>query len=675
MISKTKLGLVEENFAKVKEKLPEYLAEHGIIPNETGKFHCINPDHNENHPSMQIFEHESGVPIARCFSCNFIADIFTAAHILEEKPLNGPSFLHENVKYLADKYDVEVHFSAITEEDLYEINTYSAYRTATSRLASYSYNDKCSKEIARRGWTEDFAKEYNVFCCDNYHDLRSFLKSSGFEARFLDEIDLDNQKIFRDNNLIFTISDEYGNPVGFSARNLDFDPDADFTAPKFINTKTTGLKCNIFKKSERLYAIDIAKKHTSAINPLYIVEGYGDVLSCHFHGMKNCVGVSSADLNSKQLNLLRRLNITDIVICLDGDDTGYKKAKKILDEVLSSVHDLRIRFVFLPWDGVNKIDPDLFIRENGIDAFIALPKVEPFSWRLSEFIKEVEEANGSVTESDSQRICQVMIPIIANEPSPMKRESMLKELHNYSGYSFQVLKEELDKILNAEILQLQNRRKSIIDSLINDLSVRKDGFEIAIERAVNDLEDLSKETNADIFTSDHISSIILDTKSYQENAEMHNSIDFGFNFNVLPVALSGDLNEKLIFMGGTPNTGKSSIFSNLAINLAECNEDVASVILTIDDSTKDYLARIICYDMAKRFYQRGDLDLFYAVNINKVAQPFLFTELPEYQALMQEREYSYGVLNNLVKQGKFMIYDSSYGNSISFLRNIVLGME
>jgi DNA primase catalytic core len=673
MVSKTKLDLVEESFSQVKVKLPEYLAEHGIECNDHKKFKCINPEHNDKSPSMSLFQHDAGFPIARCHSCGFIADIFTAAHILEERPIIGPGFLHENVKYLADKYGIEVKIGVLSEEDIYEINTYEAYKATSDFINKTKYNTKCLNEVEYRKWNEDFLKEYLVSCCVDYHEMRQHLKNIGFSARFLDDTDLDNQKIFNQDNLIFTICDEYGRPVGFSARNLNFDPakDKQTQSPKFTNTKTTGLRCNIFRKSERLYMIHVAKKFVSSANPLYIVEGYGDTLTLHMNGVKNAAGVSSADLNEKQLNLCRKLGINDIIICLDGDDVGQTKAKQILDEVLTTVHDLRIRFVFLPWDGTNKVDPDQFIRDNGIVAFLALEKVEPFTWRLSEFIKDIEDKNGKVIDSDLQLICQTMIPIVAAEPSPIRRESMIKELSNHTAYSFQVIKEELDKILNAEAVKIQRKQRSIIDNLVSSLQARKDGYEISIERALNDLDLVAKESQSDKFDSESLVSVIQNIKSYQESEDQHRVIDFGPNLRTLPIALAGDIRQKLVLLGGGANAGKTALFSNMSYNLAQYNEDVVSIVLTIDDGSRDFLSRMVAYLMAKTFRERNQNDLFEAITIGKVAQPFTYKHLPEYEILMQEREFAYRQVIDLVSAGKLGIFDSSYGKSVSLLRSIV----
>lgn len=676
MISKTKLDLVEDDLLKLKAKLPDYLREHGIDVVEGKKFKCFNPEHSDKSPSMSVFKADNGSIICKCFSCGFVADIFAAAHILEEKPIAGPAFLHDNVKYLADKYSIDIQFQAMSEEELYEFQTYEAYKAAANFINNQAYTPKCTEEVDKRKWDEGFLKEYLVSCCVDYHAMRQYLKNLGYAAKFLDEIDLDNQRIFNADSLIFTITDEWGRPVGFSARNLNYDGVKDaqknlVNGTKFNNTKTTGMKCNIYRKSERLYLMHVAKKNVSPGSPLYIVEGYGDALTLHMNGMKNAVAMSGVEINDKQMNLCRKLGINDIVICLDGDKAGEDKAKQVLDEVLKNVHDLRIRFVFIPYNKDEKVDPDLFVREHGIDAFQALPKIEPFAWRLQEFVKEIEGKSGVVTDSDNEHICHSIIPIIANDPSPLKRESMIKELSLVTGYSFQVIREELDKILNAEAAKLQRRKASIADELTSALKGRSDGYEIVIERALQDLEFINKESNSDKFDSDSLVSIISSIKDYQESEDLHKTINFGPNLETLPIALAGDIRQKLILLGGGANTGKTALFSNMSLNLAEFNEDIISVVFTIDDGTRDFLSRLVSYDVAKRLYYRGDEDLFDVLNIGKIMTPFRYKNNPEYNSLMQERQESYAKIKGMVSDGKLAIFDSSYGKNISVVRTII----
>ena len=261
-------------------------------------------------------DHTFCVPGFAVHNCHVSYDIFSAAHILENKPRLGPSFMHENVKYLADKYDIPFEMKAMTDEQVYELNTFQAYQLACDYISRAPFTDKCLKELDDRKWDDKEVRKYSVGQCDSFENFRRMLKVSGFSARFLDDIDLGNRYIFNPDNLIFTVKDQFGRPVGFAARNLNYDGIKDdnnklINGSKFINTRTTGVKCNIYRKSERLYLLDKARKDAS---PLIIMEGYGDALTAQLAGMKNAVAIGSLQLSEHHLNSCRRNGIYDVVI-------------------------------------------------------------------------------------------------------------------------------------------------------------------------------------------------------------------------------------------------------------------------------------------------------------------------------------------------------------------------
>lgn len=659
-MSSVKVDNIEKELAKLKPFLGDYLAEHGIDIRNGRKFKCINPEHDDRHPSMSTFNADDGTPLAHCFSCGFSSDIFRAAHVLEDKPIVGAGFIKDNVLYLAEKYGVEISTRAFTEEEIYEINTYEAYRIAAGYISRAPFNGKVVEEINRRGWNEEWLRNNRIGTCDDFNKMRSMLKSSGFSARFLDEIDLSNRNIFDPDCLIFTVCDDWGRPCGFAARNLNFDGLRDeggqlVNGSKFNNTKTTGTKCNIYRKSERLFMLNVAKGNTP---PLYIVEGYGDATTAHMNGITNVVAMGSVELSEHHFNTCRRNGIYDVIICLDNDKSGIKKARALLDEILINVHDMKIRFVFLPTIDGKKMDPDLYIREHGAEAFLKLQKVEPFEWRLIEFSKE---------ETDPEVICFSMIPIIANEPSPIRRESMMKELSDHTGYSENVIKEELNKLLESEEAKVQKRREGVISALEASIKERKESFETALQTAIDGLYNIEKEKAGGVLTPQNLITDIRSIKEYQEAEELHSLINFGDNFHTLQYALHGDVRQKVILVGGTANTGKTTQFSNLAWNLAESNEDILPVVLTIDDSARDFIPRLITYDIAKRTY-RDRRDIFNTLAINKIAEPFRFKNAPEYNAIMEERERSYKKLIDLVRTGNLVVLDSSHGRSVEFVR-------
>jgi len=549
-----KLNSFEEQLDKIRVRLPDYLQEMGYDVTNERKICCINPKHDDRHPSMSMFEPEDGSPLVHCLSCNFSADIFTAAHILEHKPKVGPGFISDNVLYLADKYNIEISIKQLTEEEVYEVNTYDAYKVAAEYISSMEYTELAVEELESRKWPVEKCREHLIGVCPSYENFRSYLKLAGFTARFLDDIDLSNKYIFSPDNLIFTVCDDYGRPVGFAARNLKYDGIRDdnnrlINGPKFNNTKTTGVKCNIYRKSERLYLLDKAKDKKP---PLFLVEGYGDALSLNFAGLENVAAIGSLELSEHHLNTCRRNGIYDVVVCLDGDSAGQSKARALLDNVLRNVHDIKIRFIFLEEekdsdDNIVKIDPDIFIRKYGLEAFIKLPKIDPFEWRLMEFLND--------EEADPESICFNMIPIIMNEPSPIRREGMIKDLSIHTGYSDKVIKDELEKIADSEEAKVQRKRSSVIDNIRTSLENKVDSPEIILQRGINDLSIIEVERNASVLTPETQVNNMLAIKQYEEDESLHSALDFGANFPTLAVALAGDIRGKMLILGGVGNVG------------------------------------------------------------------------------------------------------------------------
>ena len=108
-------------------KLEEYLVEHEIYPNK-GLFSCLSPDHEDSNPSCGLV---SSKEAWHCFGCQTSGTIFNAAAALEGFPAQGRGFIEETLPYLANKYGVELKVEPLTEEELYEIETFRAYRVAS----------------------------------------------------------------------------------------------------------------------------------------------------------------------------------------------------------------------------------------------------------------------------------------------------------------------------------------------------------------------------------------------------------------------------------------------------------------------------------------------------------------------------------------------------------------
>lgn len=130
--------------------------------------------------------------------------------------------------------------------------------------------------------------------------------------------------------LVWPIRDLGGDVVGFGARRLFDDDDG----PKYLNTPETPL----YKKSQVLYGIDLARRDISKAQQAVIVEGYTDVMACHLAGVTTAVATCGTSFGADHIKVLRRLLMDDdqmrgeVVFTFDGDAAGQKAALRAFDE-------------------------------------------------------------------------------------------------------------------------------------------------------------------------------------------------------------------------------------------------------------------------------------------------------------------------------------------------------
>ena len=167
--------------------------------------------------------------------------------------------------------------------------------------------------------------------------------------------------------LIFPINNISGQPIALGGRIIE---KSDYLA-KYINSPETPF----FKKGSNLYNLDLARKLSNKLNDIYLVEGYMDVIGLSKNGIENVVANLGTSLTDKQILTLNQF-FDDIIICFDGDESGYKAALRAAE---NSIKDLKpekqISFLFLP----DKEDPDSFVNKNGKNYFIDFSKQSKIS--------------------------------------------------------------------------------------------------------------------------------------------------------------------------------------------------------------------------------------------------------------------------------------------------------
>jgi DNA primase len=187
--------------------------------------------------------------------------------------------------------------------------------------------------------------------------------------------------------LIFPINNISGQPIALGGRIIE---KSDFLA-KYINSPET----NFFKKGSNLYNLDQARKLSNKLDHIYLVEGYMDVVGLSKNGIENAVANLGTSLTDKQILTLNQF-FDDIIICFDGDESGYKAALRAAENSIKELRpEKQISFLFLP-DGE---DPDSYVNKNSKNFFIDFTKQSKISihqFIFSHYKKQTENNPSSM---------------------------------------------------------------------------------------------------------------------------------------------------------------------------------------------------------------------------------------------------------------------------------------
>jgi DNA primase len=227
--------------------------------------------------------------------------------------------------------------------------------------------------LKKRNLTKNEVKNFKIGFVEKNSNFYKKLKDEFSEKTliesglfYLDEKKNTYVERFRD-RIIFPINNISGQPIGLGGRTIQ---ENNYLA-KYINSPETPF----FKKGSNLYNLDLARKLSNKIDHVYLVEGYMDVVGLSKNGITNTVANLGTSLTDKQILILNQF-FEDIIICFDGDESGYKAAVRAAENSIKELQpEKQISFLFLP-DGE---DPDSYVNKHGKANFIDFTKQSKIS--------------------------------------------------------------------------------------------------------------------------------------------------------------------------------------------------------------------------------------------------------------------------------------------------------
>jgi DNA primase len=163
---------------------------------------------------------------------------------------------------------------------------------------------------------------------------------------------------FFNDRIMFPIHDHAGDVIGFSGRKYK----EETFGGKYVNTSETAL----FKKSRILFGLHHCRKRIAKERKAIIVEGQVDALRLIQAGFTITVAGQGTAFGDGHVKELVNLGVNQVYLALDSDNAGQEATSKIGH--LFQKEAVEVLVVQMPAGS----DPDLFLREQGPEAFLTL---------------------------------------------------------------------------------------------------------------------------------------------------------------------------------------------------------------------------------------------------------------------------------------------------------------
>ena len=394
------------------------------------EFVGLSPFKNEKTPSFTVNDEKE---FFHCFATSEHGNIFD--FVIKTQNLR----FGEAVKYLANIAGMQPYL--FTKQDEEREKKWKEYSSIYSKYVDFYHcellkNEKHSNAreyLKNRSLGKEEVKKFKIGFIEKNPSFYNKLRQE-FSEKILLESGLfyfdEKKNVFVERfrgRLIFPINNISGQPIALGGRIIE---NLDYLA-KYINSPET----SFFKKGSSLYNLDLARKLSNKIDHIFLVEGYMDVVGLSKNGIENVVANLGTSLTDKQILMLNQF-FDDIIICFDGDESGYKAALRAAENSIKELKpEKQISFLFLPTNE----DPDSFANKNGKNYFLDFTKQNKLS--IHQFIfnhyKKQTDNNPSSMAKFEKKLGSIANMIKDNFIKKYVLEYFLEKIAELTPYSNQ----------------------------------------------------------------------------------------------------------------------------------------------------------------------------------------------------------------------------------------------
>ena len=304
-----------------------------------GRYSGLCPFHQEKTPSFSVSPDRGTY---HCFGCGVGGDSISFVRETESLDFVGA------IEWLAERFRVPLEYEdASPEADAKRHRRQRLYALLDQAASFYERvlwetpaGEPVREYLTSRGLGEDVCHEFRLGLSPAGAKLGKGAGEKGFTRDELAAAGLLSRRggDYFERRLMFPLTDARGRIVGFQARKLH---ENDPLRGKYVNSPESEL----FRKSNVLYGLNLARPAISKEDRALVVEGNTDVIALRQAEVLPVVASMGTALTEAQLKELGRLT-RRVFLCFDSDAAGEDATLRGME--LASKQGFDVRVVALP---------------------------------------------------------------------------------------------------------------------------------------------------------------------------------------------------------------------------------------------------------------------------------------------------------------------------------------
>ncbi len=472
---------------EIKQRLniEDVIAEYVQLKRSGRNFKGLSPFNNEKTPSFMVSPEKQ---IWHDFSSNKGGNMFSFVMEMEGLDFRGAlELLARKAGVDLDQYRGQSGSNAKLKERLRE----ALQLAAKFYQVQFSHSSEAIDYVfKRRGFAKQTALDFKLgYSPNNGTALLDFMKKKGFNEDELKKAGLTAQRrngtgdMFR-GRLMVPLMDTQGSVIGFTARQLDEDPNA----PKYINTPQTLL----YDKSRHVYGLNLAKESIRRQKYAILVEGNLDVIASHQAGVKNTVATAGTALTEQHLKALGRF-ANDIRLCFDADSAGLAATERSIP--IASRTGVKLSIINLPGGK----DPDELIKQDVAKWQQTVEKpIYALDWLITHYQKQLDLDSGS----GKREFSDLLLPTLKGLGDPVEQDHYIRKLAKLIDVNASALREKVEAKNSSAVQLKRSKAVQVVDDQQQLEWAKAQDHLLALTLMRPDLRDLLDLIDSEMFPQD-----------------------------------------------------------------------------------------------------------------------------------------------------------------------------